>query len=101
MVAPAYGSSSAVQGSAIQAVPAYSGSSQGYAIPVQPQGGAARAQSGGQAGAQAGAQPPALSGRTAAPPAAKDLRRLRCGSSTIVCEAGSTAMCDGKPVACN
>jgi len=95
MVAPSYGSQGAVQGSAIQAVPApYGGSSPGYAIPVQPQGGAARM----QAGRPGGALQPAPQ---AAPPAAKDLRRLRCGSSTIVCEAGSTAMCDGKPVACN
>jgi len=96
MVAP-HGSQGSMQGSAIQAVPAYGGPSQGAAIPVMPQGGGARAQS----GAPTGAQPPALSGRAAAPPAAKDLRRLRCGSSTIVCEAGSTAMCEGRPVACN
>jgi hypothetical protein len=84
MVAPS-GSQGAAQGSAIQAVPApYGGPSQGYAIPVQPQGSAARAQSGAPAGS-----------------AAKELRRMRCGSSTIVCEAGSTAMCEGKPVACN
>jgi len=88
MVAP-HGAQGTAQGSAIQAAPAYGGPSQGFAIPVQPQVGAARA------------QPPALSGRPIAPPAAKDLRRLRCGSSTIVCEAGSTALCDGKPVACN
>lgn len=95
MAAP-YGSRGTAQGSAIQAVPAYGSPSRGYAIPVMPQGSAARAQP-----APAGAQPPALSGRAVAPPAAKDLRRLRCGSSTIVCEAGSTAMCEGRPVACN
>jgi hypothetical protein len=95
MAAP-YGSQGTAQGSAIQAVPApYGGPSQGAAIPVQPQGGAARAQVGRPGGALQPAPQPAP------PPAARELRRLRCGSSTIVCEAGSTAMCEGRPVACN
>jgi hypothetical protein len=95
VIAVPYGSQGTVQGSASRAVPVpYGGPSQGVAIPVLPQGGAARTPIGRPGGALQPAPQPA-------PPAAKDLRRVRCGTGTLVCEAGSTAMCEGKPVACN